>query len=182
MILNIAFNVSVGKLTDIKLKKLENILSKKFPSGVVANNQLILSSNSERIVIEQNRIVYTSNRSIDDDIYDIFNEVFELLMIDKIDTEEVVLTKLKSDKEYSMDYLKNKFNALLDDSIGIGIRNFFEYNGCLSEIKVEPYFNEPNKLYIEGRYPILNVNIQQNKKVINEVINDYNNKVERLNV
>ncbi len=183
MILRSIMNVNVGDLTEIKIKRIQDILNKDFPSGVSNNIQLIATGNKEQIIITPNTIEYINNEGVFEKYIDLMKNIFDLLMLDdNITQSTLILTDIIDNKEYSMVYLQEKYVKLTKDAIGLGLRSFFNFNNSLCEFRVEPYLSDPKKMYIEGTYNLSNNNINELESVIKSVKEDYTIKKEGLDI
>lgn len=182
MIFRILINVNVGELTENKINKLQGILSKYFPSGISSLNQLISTGVNEQISITMNSIDYINNEGKSNNISNILSEIYDLLMLDNyINSCNLVLTDVTEEK-YSMNYIEEKYGKLTDDSLGLGLRSFFNFRNSLCEFKIEPYLKNSKQIYIEGIYNLSNIEIKDLDSVIELIKVDYNNKKDCLKI
>jgi hypothetical protein len=173
--IRIILNVEVGTLTELKINKIGDVLSGYFPNGVSTNNQLVASNANSQIVISPNSIQCIMNQKYDNRVSEELIKVFDLLMLEfNCANCTVVETDIMPKGEDCMILTKKKFPMLIKDTIGTGIRHFFNYDKGISEIRIEPFLNDFNSLYIEAIYNICNLNINSINDVIKSIEDDYN--------
>lgn len=183
MFFKMNFNASVGALTENKARKVKALLKEGFPDGMANSNQIIASGDNKQIILTEYGVEYLNNLGDYNNDIALIKSLFDLLMLDEnISDITILLADILSDKEYSMSYIQDKFIKLTEDSIGLGLRSFFEYNNSLCEFKIEPYLSDSKKMYVEGIYFEHNVNINNIESVIKNINDDYNVKKENLKI
>ena len=178
MNITILFNVNVGNLNELKIKKIREIFS-DFPTGVSIENQVTMISQNTQVIINSSRIQYTFVDENIEKATQSLKKLQESLMLDeKFENGLIMLTNVKDIKEDAFEYTKNKFKPLplVSESIGIGVREFFKYRDLICELKVEPFLQNKNSLFIEARYNLNEILISTLRNVLNDIKDDYNTK------
>ena len=182
MVIRIIINSNIGELTENKIRKIQEIWTPEFPAGGSTPTQIIASGEQKNIVITNSTIEYIVADSKDIKVQETIIKLYDLLMLDNNLNNLSILISEAVGEEYSMEYIQNKYTKIIDDSIGIGIRSFFAYEDVLCEFKVEPYLDDPKRMYIEGIYNFRNKLVNKLDEVIKGTINDYTNKKGNLNI
>ncbi|NOW85905.1 hypothetical protein B0H39_003786 [Clostridium beijerinckii] len=177
----LSFNINIGDLNDVKVQRIQEILKPDFQGAVSMPNQLVLTGNAEQIILTPVQVQYSCTHEYFDRIQSNIIKIQELFMLDQVINRMTVLFADTQDLKVDvMKYSKEKFGSLISDSLGIGKREFFQYNGSLSEIKVEPLLNDNKNLYIQGLYNLSLCPISEINNVLNEIKVDYNRKKEEI--
>lgn len=177
----LSFNINIGDLNEIKKNRLQQIFNSDLPNGISGPNQLVLTGKDEQLIITPVQIQYSCSHEYFDKVQANIVKIQELLMLDQvINSMTVLIADLKGIERNSMTYTKEKFGSLIPESLGVGKREFFLYNQVLSEIRIEPFINDNEKIYIQAIYNISTKMISDINKVLNDVKTDYNSKREDI--
>lgn len=171
----------VGSITEMKANRIREVLSSEFNSMIQTGSNVILTGEAKQLVITNNQIQCVINDTVEFDVVNgVFNKLFNLLMIENIvSNATIAINELKENTD-AMNFTKQNFKSFLTSSIGVGIREFFVYNGNLSEIKVEPFIEDNSKLYIEARYNLQTLSVNNLKEVLKDIKDDYDLKESEL--
>lgn len=151
---NFSLRKEIGNLHILKFSELKSYFENKFPEIIrPEENILIFKKGSEAIVISPEQITYTFSGEDSElnitDISEYLNEINNILELTKSGitlfrlegTESVEVNTL----EKSKDAMKNSFNEI--DPQGIGFRFIVNNNNFQGNVHIEPFINNPNKIY-----------------------------------
>ncbi len=182
MIINLNFNADVGKLTNTKIIKIKNLLKNEFEDSISTPTQLIMKGTLKQIIVAPNYIQYSYSESQENNYKDIIMGLFNLLMLDSICTTMISIVNYKEMQKSAMEISKDKYGSIISSAIGTGITNYFKYKEKFCLMKIEPYFQDDSKMYLEFQYFLENVDIKNLEQVIKGVKDDYNRKMEEINI
>lgn len=179
---NLVTQVNIGELTDVKVKKIQDKFSGYFKNGVVMPGQLVMMGQSSQVILQENQIQCIFDESSIENIGEALSGIQDLLLLNEVFTEIIlVASDVKESKVDTMEYSKEKFMSLIQNSIGLGIREFFIYKDMLCEFKVEPYISDKSKWYISAQYNLKNIDVNSIKCVLKDAFDDYNVKCKEIN-
>jgi hypothetical protein len=176
-VLNIIIPCNTGELTSKKIEAIQNKLSSKYPTGIIANQQLIIRNDLSTISIAQNQIVCSSAKANIETVTDGLKDIFGLLFLDEhLKNLIIQINQLQEFNGDFMAFTKDKFTSLLSDIIGTGIRHIFKLNDNLCEFKIEPFLSNNNNIFVEAIYNFTNISINDVLKIIDLAYTDYTGK------
>ncbi|MGL5354877.1 MAG: hypothetical protein ACRDA5_16415, partial [Clostridium sp.] len=153
-----------------------------FSTSIGMADKLIMGGQDHQLIIYASQIQYSFAHERFENIKEMFNSICDLLMVKNSILDSIItLNIIKDTPSNSMEYTKNKFTSMLDSSVGVGVRELFIYNNNLCEIKIEPYLQDNNFIYIEGRYNFKEILVNNIDFILKQVIDDYNTKCNEIN-
>ena len=181
MNITLAINVNIGDITELKVKRIQETVGEKFVSCVFMPGQLIMSSDKEQLILNQSQIQYSFDHNDYSTIKETINKILDLLMIESLVPHALVLiNEIKNIGKDAMSFTKSEFGSLISNSIGVGKREFFVFNDLLCEIRVEPFVNNTNCIYVECKYNLKDIYINNINLILKQVENDYNSKCKEI--
>lgn len=178
---NLIAPVNIGELNETKINKLQEKFNERFKNGIVNPGQLIMMSENSQVILQSNQIQYVFIDEEMNNVEKVLKDIQELLLLnDKFDNMALIISELKENDKSTMELSKIIFKGLLNNSVGVGMREFFNYNNSLCEIKVEPCISNEHMWYLEAQYNMKGVDISSIKNVIESVKDDYTIKCKEI--
>lgn len=181
MNVTLVINVNIGDITDLKVKRIQETVGGKFASCVFIPGQLIMNSDKEQLILNQSQIQYSFDHNNYAVIKETINKILDLLMIESLIPHGLILiNEVKNIGKDAMGLTKSEFGNLISESIGVGKREFFIFNNFLCEIRIEPFINDTNCLYLECKYNLKDIYINNINLILKQVEDDYNSKCKEI--
>jgi hypothetical protein len=189
MIFRCIINVNIGQANKRKFDMLNDTFKKDYPlvgssadfstmyfrgktDNILINpQQIIISIENQNVTLEQIRAIQGN-----------IDKIFNILLLDEnvSASYNFIINKEYNDSMgKSQEMVSEKFKNLSDIK-GFGIRAFFEYKNNLSEIRIEPFLLDNNKLYIESLINYSGLIYKQITDEAEQAYNYFNQKYEEL--